>query len=114
MAGLMPGFHRKATEWRTEQVQVLRNIETHVIANQNYIEEGVSSCNLLGALTSCSSTSRPRKNEDLILYSRTLYGRTPNCRPNTGNPLMCWRLPPRQTNGRDLWSRLVWSKIGTL
>jgi hypothetical protein len=34
-------FDRKAAEWRTEQVQVLRNVETHVTANQNYIEEGI-------------------------------------------------------------------------
>jgi len=34
-------FDRQAAEWRTEQVHILRNIETHATANQNYIEEGI-------------------------------------------------------------------------
>src|SRR5207302_4192750 len=34
-------FDRQAAEWRAEQVQILRNIETHVAANQNYIEKGI-------------------------------------------------------------------------
>jgi len=34
-------FDRQSAEWRTEQVRILRNIETHVSANQSYIEEGI-------------------------------------------------------------------------
>jgi hypothetical protein len=34
-------FDRQAIAWRTEQVHILRNIETHVAANQSYIEEGI-------------------------------------------------------------------------
>ena len=34
-------FDRQAAEWRTEQVHILRNIEAHFTANQNYIEEGI-------------------------------------------------------------------------
>lgn len=34
-------FDRQAAEWRTQQVRILRNVETHVSANQSYIEEGI-------------------------------------------------------------------------
>jgi site-specific DNA recombinase len=34
-------FDRQAAQWRTEQVNILRNIEMHATANQNYIEEGI-------------------------------------------------------------------------
>jgi hypothetical protein len=34
-------FDRQATAWRTEQMHILRNIETHVAANQSYVEEGI-------------------------------------------------------------------------
>ena len=34
-------FDRQASEWRTQQVHILRNIEVHATANQNYIAEGI-------------------------------------------------------------------------
>jgi len=34
-------FDRQASAWRAEQVHILRNIETHVAANQSHIEEGI-------------------------------------------------------------------------
>jgi site-specific DNA recombinase len=34
-------FDRKAGEWRAEQKQILRSIEGHQTANENYMEEGI-------------------------------------------------------------------------
>ena len=34
-------FNRKNNEWRKEQVDILRSLETHQTANRIYIEEGV-------------------------------------------------------------------------
>jgi site-specific DNA recombinase len=34
-------FDRKAAEWRHEQDRLLRSIEMHQAANQNYLEEAV-------------------------------------------------------------------------
>ena len=34
-------FDRQAAEWRTVQVHILQSIETHLTANQSYIEEGI-------------------------------------------------------------------------
>ena len=95
-------FDRQAAEWRTELVHILRSVEMHAAANQNYIEEGIKLLQLARRAHELFENQPANEKRKLLdLYSRTLSGRTVNCWPNTGNPLMCWRLRPPRTSGRD-------------
>ena len=54
-------FDAKATEMRTEQARIMRDLEAHQTANRSYIEEGVQLLELAHR-PPCSRVSRQRRN----------------------------------------------------
>ena len=61
-------FQRKSTEWRSEQGRILRNIEEHQAANQNYLTEGVQLLELVGRAHNLFQKQEPREKRRLLNF----------------------------------------------
>ena len=83
-------FDRKASEFRTEQCRVMRDIEAHQGRPIGATSRKASSCwSCPKGRRSCSRVShQARSGNCWILYFRTRGGRTGRWRPNTGNHLI--------------------------
>ncbi len=61
-------FDRKATEWRYEQVRLLRAIEEHQAANQTYLDEGVQLLELARRAHDLFQKQEPREKRRLLNF----------------------------------------------
>ncbi len=61
-------FDRKACEWRKEQALLLRSIEEHQAANQNYLEEGVRLLELAQRAHKLFQEQEPREKRRLLNF----------------------------------------------
>ena len=59
-------FDRQAAEWRTEQVHILRSIDTHVTANQNYTEAGIKLMDLARRAHELFENQSPKEKRRLL------------------------------------------------
>ena len=61
-------FHGKSTEWRLEQDRILRSIEEHRSANQNYLTEGVKLLGLVGRAHNLFQKQEPSEKRRLLNF----------------------------------------------
>lgn len=61
-------YRRKSTDWRAEQTEVLRQMENHQKADQNYLDEGVSLLELIQHLESTYKTALPAEKRDILKF----------------------------------------------
>ncbi len=61
-------FQRKSAEWRSEQDRILRSIEEHQSANQNYLTEGVQLLELVGRAHNLFQKQEPREKRRLLNF----------------------------------------------
>ena len=70
-------FDRKAAEWREEQDRLLRTIEQHQTANQNYLEEGIRLLELAHRAPELFERQQPQEKRrllDFVLSNSTWKG----------------------------------------
>jgi hypothetical protein len=61
-------FDRKAAEWRGEQDRIMRMVEEHQAANQNYLEEGVHLLELARRAHGLFERQEPREKRRLLNF----------------------------------------------
>jgi DNA invertase Pin-like site-specific DNA recombinase len=59
-------FDQKSTEWRVEQTRLLRAIEEHQVADQDYLTEGVQLLELAGRAYELFRKQKPREQRRLL------------------------------------------------
>lgn len=80
-------FDRKAGEFRAEQCRIMRDIDAHRVANQNYIEEGIRLLELAHRAHQLFESQAPGEKRNLLDFVLS------NCRWRCGHLEAEYRRP---------------------